>query len=250
MARLTEQAATAGVDLVYCADGNPEFARIAVECGWRYGARLPATVYQPVWFADQDWRRPDLTAYARAVETHKPEVATVLDWEQEAQWPDVANWAETIAPHVKRIVVIPKVPGRVADVPVEIGGRPVVLGYSVPTSYGGTTCALWEFARRPVHLLGGSPHAQLELSRYLNVASADGNMTAQQARQGRFWSRAKTPKGHWVQLQEVGDHRQTGVPAECFRRTLANVQAAWTSYADKRGKYQDQQGLTLPFVPR
>lgn len=214
-------------ELVYCADGNPEFAGIAVGSGWRYGARLPSTVYQRVWFADQDWRNPDLGRYAAAVAEHRPEVCTVLDWEEEGQLPEVLAWAEAVAPHVSRVVVIPKVPGEVGRVPEEVGGRPVVLGFSVPTSYGGTACGVWEFGRRPVHLLGGSPQEQMRLARYLNVVSADGNMPAQQARRGRFWSRRKGPKGHWWQLRDAGDPRPCGVPAACFRRSLVNIREAW-----------------------
>jgi hypothetical protein len=216
-----------GPELIYCADGNPAFAAAAVELGWRYGARLPATVYQPVYFADQDWKKPDLEKYAAAIREHKPEVATVLDWERDDQLPDVLAWAEAIAPHVSRLVVIPKVPGRVDEVPEVIGGKPVVLGFSVPTSYGGTTCGVWEFGQRPVHLLGGSPQAQRRLAGYLNVVSADGNMTAQQARKGRFWSRTKNGKGHWWQLNDAGDNRTEGVPLECFRRSLAAVKEMW-----------------------
>lgn len=214
-------------ELIYCADGNPEFAGIAVACGWRYGARLPATVYQPVWFADQDWKNPNMEKYVKAIAEHGPEVATVLDWEHDEQWPEVLAWAESVAPHVGRIVVIPKIPGRVCEVPDSIGGKSVILGFSVPTRYGGTTCGVWEFERRPVHLLGGSPQEQRRYARYLNVVSADGNMTSMQARKGRFWSRVPTSKGHWVQLREAGDNRTTGVPAECFRRSLEAVKAAW-----------------------
>lgn len=36
------------------------------------------------------------------------------------------------------------------------------------------TMPAWEFGRRPVHLLGGSPHAQMEMRHYMNVVSADG----------------------------------------------------------------------------
>jgi hypothetical protein len=218
-----------GVDLVYCADGNPEFAAVAVSLGWRYGARLPGTVYQPVWFADQDWKRPDLGKYLGAVARHRPEVATVLDWEHDGQLPEVLAWAEAVAPFVGRVVVIPKVPGRVHEVPDVVGGKPVVLGYSVPTAYGGTNCGLWEFGRRPVHLLGGSPQSQIRYARYLNVVSADGNMAAQQARRGRYWSDDPGPKGHWCQLRDSGDHRETGVPVECFRRSLSAVMGWWVS---------------------
>lgn len=212
--------------LIYCADGNPTFARLAVECGWLYGARLPATVYRPVYFADQDWKSPDLRSYAAAVATHKPKVATVLDWEHDDQLPEVLAWAEEIAPYVEQVVVIPKVPGRVDEVPESVGNRPVVLGYSVPTSYGGTTCGVWEFGARPVHLLGGSPQSQWKLARFMNVVSLDGNMSGQQARRGRYWSRTKSDKGHWQQLSASGDTRER--PAEeCFRRSLVAIRQMW-----------------------
>lgn len=180
-----------------------------------------------MWFADQDWKAPDLARYAAAVAAHRPEVCTVLDWEEESQLPEVLAWAEAVAPHVGRVVVIPKVPGEVHRVPAAVGGRPVVLGYSVPTRYGGTACGIWEFAGRPVHLLGGSPQEQLRLSKYLRVESADGNMPAQQARRGRFWSRRKGPKGHWWQLRDGGDDRAVGVPAACFARSLEAIREAW-----------------------
>lgn len=213
--------------LIYCADGNPAFAAVAVELGWRYGARLPSTVYQPVFFADQDWRKPDLARYLVAIREHRPHIATILDWERDDQFPEVLRWGEEIAPYVEKLILIPKVPGRVSEVPDQIGGKPIVLGYSVPTSFGGTTCGVWEFEGRPVHLLGGSPQAQRKLARYLNVVSADGNMTGQQARKGRFWSRESNAKGHWQQLASSGDERTEGVPLECFRRSLAAVKAYW-----------------------
>lgn len=211
---------------MYCADGNREFAAIAVALGWRYGSRLPETVYERVWFADQDWKRPDRDRYMTALAEHRPEVATVLDWEHPEQLAEVLGWAEDAARYVARVVVVPKVPGMVDAVPAAVGGKPVVLGFSVPTSYGGTPCGVWEFGRRPVHLLGGSPQEQRRLAGYLNVVSADGNMAAQQARRGRFWSRIKGPKGHWSQLADAGDARARPA-AECFRRSLLAIREMW-----------------------
>ena len=213
--------------MIYCADGNPKFAAAAVEAGFLYGARLPGTVYQRVYFADQQWKYPDRAAYMRALAKHRPEVATVLDWADEAQWSEVWSWAVEAAQYVRQVVIIPKVPGLVATVPWRVGGADVVLGFSVPTSYGGTTCGLWEFGRRPVHLLGGSPHRQMELARYLNVISTDGNMAHQQAHHCRFWSPTRTLKGHWVQLAEAGDVRHAGANLESFRRSCVHILDAW-----------------------
>lgn len=213
--------------LIYCADGNPAFARAAVEAGWLYGARLPATVYQPVYFADQDWRNPDRAAYMAALARHRPAVATVLDWEAEGQEAEVLAWAQEAARHAGRLVVVPKVPGTLGRIPASVGGADVVLGYSVPTSYGSSPVPLWEFGRRPVHLLGGSPHRQMELARYLNVVSADGNMAHQQAHRCRYWSPVRTRKGRWAQLAGAGDLRDRGANLEAFRRSLAAVREAW-----------------------
>jgi hypothetical protein len=73
-------------ELIYCAGGNPEFAALAVAAGWKYGARLPATVYQSVYFADQDWKRPDLCRYGR-FRTDRPSYAAMLQRSKRALLP-------------------------------------------------------------------------------------------------------------------------------------------------------------------
>ena len=213
--------------LIYCASGNAPFAQAAVDAGWKYGAKLPFTVYQAVYFADQDWRSPDRTAYMRALREHRPHMATVLDWEHPEQLAEVLDWAQEAAQWVRQVVVIPKVSGQMYLIPERVGGAEVLLAYSVPTKYGGSPVCLWEFGRRPVHLLGGSPQRQMELATYLNVVSADGNMAHQQAHRCRFWSREKGSHGHWVQLSEVGDHTKEGANLAAFKRSLRNIQEAW-----------------------
>lgn len=220
-------------ELIYCADGNPTFARAAVEAGWLYGAKLPATVYETVHFADQDWKNPNRDAYMTALERHRPRMATVLDWEHPEQLGEVLSWAEQAAQYVERVLLVAKVPGELDRLPRSIGGKPVVLAYSVPTSYGGSPLGLWEMAGWPVHLLGGSPHAQMRLWQYLRgpceVVSADGNMMHQQAHRCRFWSRKKGPNGHWVQLSDTGDDRTEGANLEAFKKSLAEVRSAWAN---------------------
>lgn len=224
---------SAGPNLIYCASGNPAFAAAAVAAGWRYGARLPATVYQQVYFADQDWKSPDRAAYMQALDRHRPAMATVLDWEREEQLPEVLAWAEEASQYVESILIVPKVPGLVGRIPRAVNGKRIVLAYSVPTSYGASPLGLWEYAGWPVHLLGGSPQRQMDAWRYLrgicDVGSVDGNMPAQQARKGRVWS--AQPWGpdslRWVQLRDLGDDRKENVPLECFRRSLVEIRDAW-----------------------
>ncbi len=213
--------------LIYCADGNPAFAQAAVDAGWEYGARLPSTVYQKVYFADQDWKEPDRNAYMKALAEHKPSLATVVDWEPGREWSEVWSWCMEASEHCEVVVIIPKIAGTVTTIPEEANGKEVRLAYSVPTSYGGSAVPLWEFGKRPIHLLGGSPQKQMSIARYVNVVSADGNMAHLQAHKCRFWSPDKSTKGHWVQLGETGDQRTTGANLAAFRLSLCNIRHAW-----------------------
>lgn len=219
------------MELIYCAGGNQRFAQIAIDAGFKYGSQLPATVYHPVHFADQDWRKPDRERYMAALNKHRPQVATVLDLESEAQLSEVLGWAEDAAQFVGRVIVIPKANGVISMLPRQIAGAEIVLGYSVPTSYGGTELGLWDFDGWPVHLLGGSPHAQMRLRHYLRVVSADGNMSMKMATSRcQFWApgNARAKDRFWPKLQEAdGVAWSNDAPYEAFRRSCENIAAAW-----------------------
>lgn len=222
--------------LIYCADGNPRFAEIAVDAGFRYGVRLPARgIYYPVYFADQDWKNPDRQRYMAELSKHQPALATVLDWERVEQLPDVLAWAEDAAEFVQQILIVPKVIGGIGQLPHSIGGKQVILAYSVPTQYAGTEVPAWEFRGWPVHLLGGSPHWQMEIARYLNVVSVDGNMANKMATHlCAFWApgTARYAKNRWwPQLQEADGNRWgTDAPYEAFGRSCKNIMLAWNEW--------------------
>lgn len=222
-------------ELIYCADGNPRFAQIAIKAGFVYGAQLPRTIYFDPEFVDQDWKNPDLEKYVAAIAKYRPKMATVLDWERLEQLPEVLAWAETIAPFTETIIIIPKVIGGINRIPKMINNRPIRLGYSVPTSFGGTQVPIWEFGNRPIHLLGGSPQKQFELSYYLNVLSCDGNMHLKMAtKYNAFFNPQKiTSRGYWPTLYEF-DGRKWGnglindAPYEAFRRSCETIKKMWT----------------------
>ena len=211
------------IEIIYCANGNRRFAQIAIEAGMTYGAQLPGTVYFSPEFVDQDWKRADRAAYVAAVAQHQPRMATVLDWERDEQLPEVLGWAEDVAPFVERVIIIPKVIGGIPRLPRRIGGREVVLGYSVPTRYAGTSVPPWEFAGWPVHLLGGSPHRQITMAHYLSVVSADGNYINRKATQFCEWWNGR----RWIPLRP----KQDDAPYEAFRRSCASIMAAWRELA-------------------
>lgn len=229
-------------ELIYCAKGNKAFMQAAIDAGFLSGAQLPGTIYHPPHFVDQDWtayqkalkQSPDAASklrdrYITAVKHYKPVMASVLDYEHSHQRCEVLEWAEEIAPHVDRVMLIPKVSGDIPTLPRIIGGKPVVLGYSVPTSHGGTDLMLWEFIGFPVHLLGGSPHKQMFLYRNYfrkNCVSVDGNMHMKMATMRcQYWSDEARKCHRWTALERG---YEGGAPLEAFRRSCQNIAAAWS----------------------
>lgn len=221
-------------ELIFCADGNKRFADIALAYGYTYGARLPARgLHHRPGFTDQDWRQPNREVYMSAVAEHRPRLATVLDWEREEQWPEVWAWACEIAPYVESVIIIPKVMGGIGAIPETCEGKPVRLGYSVPTSYGGTSLPSWEFERRPVHLLGGNPQEQIRLAQYMNVVSADTNYHLGMAtKYNQFFAAGGSFRAarnrYFPKLNETALGRLEGdVPYKAFALSCINIRAAW-----------------------
>lgn len=219
------------IDLIYCAAGNPRFMQIAVDAGWLPGGRLPATMYHAPYFADQDYRKPNRDKYVAAIAKHKPKVATVIDWQNGVEFSEVMAWAEEVAAHVETVIIIPKIQGTVARVPFAVGGKPVRLGYSVPTSYGGTPLAYQEFGRRPVHLLGGNPFKQVRLAHILNVVSADTNYHQLMAtRFNQFLALEKDTRAkewRWPRLREVGLGTDVDAPYLAFELSCRHIMTMW-----------------------
>lgn len=159
----------------------------------------------------------------QALAQHRPHIASVLDWERDDQLPEVLAWAEDAAQYVEVVMLIPKVQGGVSQLPRTIGGKPVRLGYSVPTSFGGTMLGLWEFCGWPVHLLGGSPQAQMQVARYLDVQSADGNAAQKAAVSWNMvWQR-----GAWQRLCNVVSRVEQDAPYVAFEISCHNIIKAW-----------------------
>lgn len=226
------------IDLIFCAGGNKRFASLAILCGLLYGSRLPETVYHEIYFADQDWKNPNREKYVEAVKKHKPHLATVLDWEEDSQLKEVLGWAEDIAPYVQEVIIIPKIKDSISRIPLEIGGKKIRLGYSVPTKHGKTDVSLSEFTNRKVHLLGGTPHKQMELAlKHSNIVSVDCNY--QQLKATKWCSvwilGAKRGLGTFIPLtQYMKDHVDVDsprididAPYVAFIFSCMNIKNAW-----------------------
>lgn len=235
------------IELVYSSGGNPRFAEIAIDAGMLPGACASDKVYWKPYFMDQDYKNPNLDQYEATISKYKPYMATVIDWQHHVPKVTVWEWCEAIAPHVEELIIIPKIPGTIKDIPDTLFNRPVRLGYSIPSSYGGTPNSLGEFASRPVHLLGGSPEKQLQLAQKLNVASVDNNYIQQRANSGAYWS-PKHPyksRNQWFVTLSESDGGWHGENAneEAFRRSCHNVMQAWRTLQVKREQMPAQLAL-------
>lgn len=230
-------------ELIYCGGGNRRLYEIATMAGFHYGAQLPSTIYGPLWFADQDWRRPNRAGYMAALAVHRPVMATVLDWERQDQLLEVLDWATEAAQYVERVLIVPKVQGSISRLPRRIGGRDIVLAYSVPTRYGGTALPIWDFAGWSVHLLGGSPQAQMSTWQHManvaDVVTADGNYASKMAlRYCQFWVPGTATRyannRYWPTVLEAdGKRQEADAPYEAFRRSCQNIMAAWKELEGK-----------------
>jgi len=228
--------------LIYCAGGNRRLAEIAQQAGYELGAQLPGTVYFQIYFGDQNWRSPNRSGYMRALSEHRPVMATVIDWTRDVDFLCVMDWAEEAAQFVQYVLVVPKIAGSISQLPRRVGGRDIVLAYSVPTRYGGTDVPVWEFSGWPVHLLGGSPRAQINAYFHLravnaDVISVDGNYAQKVAtRYNQFFSYPPLDGAvnrWWPTLMEA-DGRKWGdgtiradAPYEAFRRSCKNILRYW-----------------------
>lgn len=216
------------LDVFFCAGDNREFFQVAHECGYLLGIRSGRQSYGfDIQFVDIEYRKANFEKHLAVVARYRPKYATVLDLsETEVSKDDIARALrqyEQLAEHAEIPLIVPKLPGQIAMLP-----RDVALGYSIPTSYGGAQYTIDELENRRIHLLGGSPHDQMDyfirLSDFAHVISADGNMAMRIARDfSKFWQ-----NGAWVAHPDKGKTSEH-LYLDCWRRSCTNIRAMWST---------------------
>lgn len=185
---------------------------LATHMGWLYGIQSggnvcpcagPDTVHR-VAFVDNEFKDYDHAKHLAVVREHRPKYATVRDVMTEAQCRNagisfhplagILEWADELAEYAGNVIVIPKY-----DCLDAIPER-FMVGYSVPTSYGGTPLPIEAFRGRRVHLLGGNPEMQIQYYRTIadSVVSLDNNQMHLRATFGNTWT-----LGGYVNLQKI-----------------------------------------------
>jgi hypothetical protein len=216
--------------LIYCAAGNKRFAEISLRY-IKYGAQLPNTIYYPPYFVDQNWKNPRRPQYMAALEQYKPALASVLDWERPEQFNEVMGWAEEAIQHVTdSVIIIPKVVGGIKQLPRQINGKAVRLGYSAASTFSSTPVSLGEFKTWPTHCLGGGIRVQMDVARKADVHSCDGNYIQNMARKWcQFYSPSfKAKHNGWPRLQEAGVIVKHDAPYVAFELTCMALIPAWS----------------------
>lgn len=189
---------TAGLDMIFSTSAAcTPIALIGYALGWHPGiitsANRSAEQYRerfprgkPILFMDNEWHGYDHAHHLKVLAEFHPKYATVRDIVTEAQAKEFGvefysvaetlRMAEEVAQHCERVILIPKY-DCLEQLPRTIGGKQVVLGYSVESSYGGTDIPPSRFKGWPVHLLGGPWKKQRALLNLLgdDVVSLDNN---------------------------------------------------------------------------
>jgi hypothetical protein len=211
------QKRVAPLDLIFTfADLSHPVSHVAVGGGFLLGFRSTDLSKRggtqsdwagPVNFVDNDFLHYDHAEHLAAVRQLRPKYCTVRDIMTRQQCAAagteyftlqrILGFAEELQRYAEHVIVIPKY-DCIDKIPPQY-----VLGYSVPSSYGGTPVPIARFKGRRIHLLGGPWNDQLG---YLaaagdDVVSLDTNVATKAA----LWGSVYKADGSNVKLeQELG----------------------------------------------
>jgi hypothetical protein len=193
---------------------------IAVKYGWLPGARYTnlrdIRRFQRVGFIDIDWQHYCFARHLEAVKATKPLMTVARDIENLVDLDRILDQAHELRLHSQYVVVVPKHLSLATRLETHIP-KVFVLGYSVPTRYGGTKIPPNAF-RRPVHLLGGRPEIQRKLANGMQVVSLDCNRFTLDAAYGDYFDG-----------ESFRPHPRGGYTT-CIRDSIRNINKLWDSY--------------------
>ena len=194
---------------------------IAKRFRWKPGARYTnlrdVRHVERLGFLDINWQDYRFKAHLTAAKATFPELTVAQDVEDVRQLPMVLEQAEELLEYADQVIVVPKDPELADKLLDKIPGK-FILGYSVPTRYGGTSISSDAFGNRAVHLLGGRPDHQRQLAEHLNVISLDMNRFTLDAAYGDYFD------GETFRPHPIGGYQR------CIEASLENINALWIGY--------------------
>lgn len=190
--------------------------RIAVKYGWLPGARYTnlrdIRHFDEIGFIDIDWKHYSFKSHIEAVRATKPLMTVARDITRARDLTRTLDEAAELSCHANHVIVVPKDPA-LTDMLSTIA-RHFVLGYSVPSRYGGTQIAPSAF-RGKVHLLGGRPDKQRRLANEMEVVSVDCNRFTFDAMYGDYFD------GTGFRPHPTGGY------VNCLRDSIRNITRLW-----------------------
>lgn len=208
--------------VVRCVNHSRRVHSIARRFGWLPGARYTnlrdIRDVDRVGLLDIDWQRYDFHKHLAAVKAVRPLLTVALDITHRRQLGRVLDQALQLAEYGPGVIIVPKATSLGPDLQQLIPDR-FVLGYSVPTRYGGTRIPIECFGSRPIHLLGGRPDVQRRLAERLNIISLDCNRFTLDAGFGDYFD------GTTFRRHPRGGYER------CIRDSLRNINQLWRRYA-------------------
>jgi hypothetical protein len=187
-------------DFIYTDSSSKGLCCMAIQAGLKYGIQSgykgcvrvdEFSGRHKVVFVDCDYKKYNHKKHLKSIKEFKPKYATVRDIMSKNQCEEagieyfplsqILNYAHELNDYAENVILIPKM-DVIDRIPKEF-----MLGYSIPTSHGGTELPIESFEDFKVHLLGGSWKKQLwHIERYSNVVSCDNNMVNKRAIYGNF----------------------------------------------------------------
>lgn len=202
--------------------------KIAVEYGWLPGARYTnlrdIRDFDRIGLIDIDWENYNFCNHLKAVKETCPILTVAQDIVNIEKLDEIVDQANQLSEYAKYVIVVPK-DERLCGKLENIIPSNFILGYSVPTRYGGTSIQTSEFTR-PVHLLGGRPDVQIRLAKEMDVFSFDCNRFTIDAAYGYFFNGfrfVKHPKGGYEQ---------------CIRDSFNSINMLWET---QRGSNKERE---------
>jgi hypothetical protein len=191
--------------------------------GARYTNLRDIRRFERIGFIDIDWRNYSFKRHLEAVKAAKPIMTVARDVEDVGALPSILDQALELRLHCEFVVIVPKHPS-LRDVLDSMIPEEFILGYSVPTRYGGTKIPPHAF-RRPVHLLGGRPDVQRQIANLMPVVSVDCNRFTLDAAYGDYFD-GETFRPH-----------PTGGYARCITESIRNINSLWKGYRAGNGNH-------------
>jgi hypothetical protein len=195
-------------------------ANIARQHGWLPGARYTnlrdVRRFDRLGFLDIDWKNYSFARHLSAARSTNPMVTVAQDIVNIDNLWQTLDEAHELRRYADDVIIVPK-DIRLTGCLDEAIPPEFLLGFSVPTRYGGTAIPMTAF-RRPVHLLGGRPDVQRRVAAVLPVVSIDCNRFTLDASFGDYFD------GDCFRPHPKGGYDR------CLDASIRNINKLWVNY--------------------